>query len=119
MIVVVTKPGGLAVDDALMARIRNLLMRADGVAERRMFGGVVFLFDGNIGVGVHAKEMIVRTTPEIATQALRNPQVRAFDLSGKILKGWLLVAAKGTARDIELRKWLSMGSSFARSLPAK
>jgi hypothetical protein len=84
-----------------------------------MFGGLAFLLGGNMSVGVHGSDMIVRIAPEETDAALAEPHVRLFDLTGRPMKGWVLVEPAGVSSDATLRKWVDRGVNFAGSLPAK
>jgi TfoX/Sxy family transcriptional regulator of competence genes len=109
----------VAFDDVLAARIRDVLSGTEGLVEKRMFGGVAFLLNGNMCCGVHGDDVIVRVDPESAEDALRAPHVRIFDLTGRPMKGWLLVGSDAVASDEQLRSWVGLGVDFAGSLPAK
>ena len=109
----------MAYDEALAARIRDHLSGESGIAEKRMFGGIAFLLNGNMCCGVHGNEVIVRVDPESAATALREPHVRVFDLTGRPMKGWLLVGSPGVASNEQMRRWVGKGVEFAGSLPAK
>ena len=109
----------MAFDVDLAARIRKRLGRRAGLAEKTMFGGLAFLLNGNMCVGVHGTEMIVRLDPADTDKALKQAHVRVFDLSGRPMKGWILVEPKGLARAEALAKWVKTGLTYAASLPAK
>ena len=109
----------MAYDETLAARIREGLGKRGGMEEKKMFGGLAFLLRGNMCVGVHGNELIVRVDPDEGARALAEPGVRPFDLTGRPMKGWLLVEAKGLATDSALRRWLDAGVIFADSLPPK
>jgi len=109
----------VAFDEALAARVRGVLSSTEGLAEKRMFGGIAFLVNGNMCCGVHADELILRLDREHAEKALGDADVRAFDLTGRPMKGWLLIAPGGLASDDDLRSWVDRGVAFASSLPAK
>ena len=109
----------MAFDEALAARIRKQLGKRKGIAEKKMFGGLAFLLNGNMSVGVHADAMIVRLDPEASAKALKQKHTRVFDLSGKPMKGWVLVDPGGTKSDAALAEWVAMGVSYAASLPTK
>ena len=107
-------------DEKLAARIRKQLGKKKGLVEKRMFGGVAFMLNGNMCVGIHKDELIVRLAPEDTEQALTQKHTRIFDLSGgRTMKGWILVQPKGIATDAALGKWVTVGVKFAASLPAK
>ena len=84
-----------------------------------MFGGIAFLLNGNMCCGVHGDELILRLDREHAEEALGEPHVRVFDLTGSPMKGWVLIAPGGVATDGDLRSWVGRGVAFAGSLPAK
>jgi len=109
----------VAFDEALAARVRGVLKGSDGLVEKRMFGGIAFLLNGNMCCGVHGDELIVRLDPERAEAALSDRHVRVFNLTGRPMKGWVLIARGGVATDEALRSWVGRGSDFAGSLPPK
>ncbi len=109
----------MAFDDALAARVRALISGNSGLTERKMFGGLAFLINGNMSVGIHGSELIARMSPDDARAALCEPGVRVFDLSGKPMKGWLLVSVKILGDENALASWVEKAVAFARSLPAK
>ena len=109
----------MAYDEGLATRVRELIGGEPGLAEKKMFGGLAMLLDGNMAVGVHGDDLIVRTDPGQHEALLTEPGVHPFDLTGRPMKGWLMVAADGCAEDGELRRWVGRGVAFARSLPAK
>jgi hypothetical protein len=110
----------MAFDEALAQRIRKRLTRKrGGVVEKKMFGGLAFLLDGNMCCGVHEREMIVRLDPRRTAAALAAPHTRVFDLNGRPMKGWILVEPSGVADDAGLARWLQLATDYAASLPAK
>ena len=109
----------MAFDENLAARIRDALAKRAGLTEKRMFGGLAFLLRGNMCVGVHGNDMIVRLAPEETDAALAERHTRVFDLTGRPMKGWLLVEPQGLASKPALEKWVERAVSFAGSLPAK
>ncbi|MFZ5864233.1 MAG: TfoX/Sxy family protein [Nitrospirota bacterium] len=109
----------MAIDDKLGERIRKHLGTRRGVVEKKMFGGLAFLLNGNMCCGVHGQELIVRLPPDETERALSQPHTRIFDLSGRPMKGWILVQAKGLADDRALAQWVEVGVRYAASLPAK
>jgi len=109
----------MAYDEGLAQRLRDALVDEHALSERRMFGGVAFMLDGNMALGVSGDELMVRAGPDRFDEALARSPARIFDLSGRPMKGWVLVAPDGTADDGDLAGWLELGVSFARSLPPK
>ena len=109
----------MALDEKLAARIRARLGKRPGVVERKMFGGIIFMLEGNMCCGVHRDALIARLGPEEAGAALAEPHTRVFDLTGRPMKAWVLVEAKGLAKDAQLGKWLDRAAWWAGSLPPK
>lgn len=109
----------MAFDEGLAERIRKQLPGQKALAEKKMFGGLAFLLNGNMCCGVHRSELIVRLEPSQTDAALSVPHTRIFDLSGRPMKGWILVEPAGLADDAALAKWLSLGTKYAASLPKK
>lgn len=109
----------MAFDEKLAERIRRSLGKRKGLTERKMFGGIAFLLNGNMCCGVHGTEMIVRLAPEATDEALRDHHTRLFDLTGRPMQGWILVAPAGLTTQIQLGKWVGIAAKYAGSLPVK
>jgi TfoX/Sxy family transcriptional regulator of competence genes len=110
----------MAYDEVLADRIRGQLSRESGFKEQKMFGGVGFMVDGNMVAGAsNSGELMLRVGPDKHDDALSRPGARVFEMSGRPMKGWLLVSSDAVATDPALRSWLDEALSFARSLPAK
>ena len=109
----------MAFDENLAARIRKALARKKGIAEKKMFGGVGFLLNRNMLVGVWKDSLIVRLGPEQAEEAQREPHVGEFDITGKAMKGWVLVAPQGVADEDAVKGWVRRAMKFVGKLRAK
>ena len=109
----------MAFDEQLANSVRKQLGRKAGLVEKKMFGGLAFLIDGNMSVGVHGNELIVRVAPESTDATLKEPGARVFDLTGRPMKGWLLVGGVGINDPTSLTKWVRRGVDYASSLPKK
>ena len=109
----------MAFSTALAERIRQALARKRGVEEKKMFGGVGFLLNGNMLVGVWRDSLIVRLGPEEGDLALREPHVKEFDITGRAMKGWVLVGPEGVEGDEQLDGWIERATKFVKTLPAK
>jgi TfoX/Sxy family transcriptional regulator of competence genes len=109
----------MAFSEALAGRIRDHLARRKGIEEKTMFGGVGFLLNGNMCVGVQKESLIVRIAPEQTDDALREPFVGPFQVGGRSMKGWLLVAPEGVADDAALRRWIDRALAFVAAMPGK
>jgi TfoX/Sxy family transcriptional regulator of competence genes len=110
----------MAYDNDLAHRIREQLAGEHGVTEKAMFGGLAFMLDGNMTVGISSGgELMVRVGPDASEKALARAHTRIFDMTGRPMKGWILVAAEGFATKRQLAAWLGRGLAFARTLPPK
>ncbi len=109
----------MAYDEGLAQRIGDMLGEQPGLVEKKMFGGVGFLLHGNMACGVHKDALIVRVGPERYDEALKRPHTRPFDMTGRPMKGWVMLAADGYEADDDLSSWVQQGIEFALSLPPK
>jgi TfoX/Sxy family transcriptional regulator of competence genes len=109
----------MAYDEALADRVRSRLAGERGLTEKAMFGGLAFLLDGNLAVGVRSDDLMVRVGPEAADEALERPHARPSYMGERLMKGWILVAPAGLAGEEELAQWVRRGVQYARGLPAK
>ncbi|MGC1164534.1 MAG: TfoX/Sxy family protein [Solirubrobacterales bacterium] len=109
----------MAFDETLAQRIRDLLAPRAGLSERKMFGGIAFMLDGNMAVGVIGEDLMARLDPEDAERALKEPHTRPMDFTGRPSKNMIYVDAAGTALDTDLASWVDAGADFAASLPPK
>jgi hypothetical protein len=109
----------MAYDGALAERIHAVLDGRDGVSHREMFGGVGFLLNGNMCVGIWKDELILRLAAEDADAALAEPDVRVFDITGRPMTGWVLVAPGGTASDDALRAWIDRAVAYVSIMRPK
>jgi TfoX/Sxy family transcriptional regulator of competence genes len=109
----------MACDEGLAQRIRELLEEEPGFDEKRMFGGIGFLIYGNMACGIIGDDLIVRVGTENYEDLLQSPHVRKFDLTGRPMRGWLMVSPEGCESDDNLSGWVERGLDFALSLPPK
>ena len=109
----------MAFDEALAAHIRQRLARRKNIVEKKMFGGVGFLLHGNMLVGVWKDSLIARLGPDEGDLALLEPHVKEFDITGRAMKGWVLVGPEGVQNDEQLTDWIERPTRFVRALPAK
>jgi hypothetical protein len=109
----------MAFSEQLAERIRQGLARRKGIEEKKMFGGVGFLLNGNLLVGVWKDSLIVRLGPDEGDEALKEPHVKEFDITGRPMKGWVLVGPEGVEGDDELSGWVQRAMKFVGKLPAK
>ncbi|WIV56559.1 TfoX/Sxy family protein [Amycolatopsis nalaikhensis] len=109
----------MAYDEDLAERVRDALEGERGLAEKKMFGGLAFLLDGNMAVGVTGDALMVRLSAADGEDALAEPGARPFDMTGRPMKGWLLVDPAGHRKAADLGRWVGRGVAFARTMPPK
>ena len=109
----------MAYSKSLSERIRHLVSRQRGVTEKKMFGGVCFLLNGNLLVGVWKDSLIVRVGKDAYEAALLVEHVKEFDITGRPMKGWVMVEADGIDSDHQLTHWVDQATLFVRTLPVK
>lgn len=105
----------IAIADDIRARIAN----HTGLSEREMFGGIAFMINGNMAVGVSGEELMVRVGKDNHAGAIALPGARTFDMSARPMRGWVAVAPEGFATDAAFEGWVDRGVAFAETLPKK
>ncbi len=105
--------------ESLASRIRDLLAGRRGITEKKMFGGVGFLLHGNMTVGIWKTLLIVRLGTGQVAVALKEPHVVPFDITGRPMKGWVMVEAEGIEANEQLRGWIERAVEFVEKLPRK
>jgi hypothetical protein len=109
----------MAYDEGLAQRVRQILKDLPGFTEKKMFGGIGFMLMGNMACGVNKDDLIVRVGPERYDEALAKAHARQFDMTGRPMRGWVVVGPDGCRSDAELGAWVDQGVEFALSLPPK
>ena len=110
----------MAFDEGLAQRIREVLDARSDVEDKQMFGGIAFLIAGNMACGVSGDELIVRMEREDAARLLaEEPGTREFDMTGRPMRNWVMVAPEAVADDADLERWVRRGEAFAAGLPPK
>jgi TfoX/Sxy family transcriptional regulator of competence genes len=109
----------MAYSESLARRIRQVFAGRRGIVEKKMFGGVGFMLNGNMCVGVWKTSLIVRLGPELADAALKEPNVVEFDITGRSMKGWAMVEPDGLETDEQLSGWIQQSVEFVETLPVK
>jgi TfoX/Sxy family transcriptional regulator of competence genes len=99
--------------------LRALAGKNAQFSERKMFGGLCFMRQGNMSFGVVGRELMVRVGPDSYAQALALPHAREMDFTGRSMRGMVFVSEDGISEDENLEDWLHRGIAFAESLPAK
>lgn len=106
-------------DKDLEARINKIVSRWPHTGSKKMFGGICHLVNGNMLAGVYHNYLILRLGEEGAWEALKQPHARPFDMTGKPMKGWVMIEDKGVATDKNLKIWLEKARKFVGTLPSK
>lgn len=109
----------MAYDEGLAQRVSEALADRPGLVEKTMFGGVGYMLRGNMACGVLNQDLIVRVGKDRYEEALAAEHTRPFDITGRIMTGWVMVAPAGTEQDQALVEWVDQGVAFASSLPPK
>ncbi len=108
----------MAYNVALAERIRSQLQDVPFI-EKKMFGGIGFLLQGNMACGVVHDDLIVQFDPDKNKAFLKGAHTRPFAMSGRPMKGWLLVDSNGYKTGRQLNVWIKEGMDFALTLPPK
>jgi TfoX/Sxy family transcriptional regulator of competence genes len=108
----------MAYNILLSQRIDQLIKNKKGFTRKEMFGGIGYMFNGNMCVGVHKDDLIVRFDPEISDSLMSKKNVMPFAITGRPMKGWLLVNDEGVKGN-ELEKWFELAFAYIKKLPPK
>jgi hypothetical protein len=110
----------MAFDEDLADRVRAQLSGTAGVVEQRMFGGLAFLIGGNMAVAASGQGgLLLRCDPADTAKHVAAPNVARFEMRGKEMDGWLRVDGAAVRTAAALRRWVTVGVTYAQSLPAK
>jgi len=110
----------VAYDEELADRIRELLHGESGLTEQKMFGGLAFLIGGNMCVAASGQGgVLVRVDPDESDALVATTSARLMEMRGRRMRGWLRVEADEVRTKRQLAKWVRLGATYARSLPAK
>jgi TfoX/Sxy family transcriptional regulator of competence genes len=110
----------MAYDEELARRIRGLIAEEPGLTEKKMFGGLAFLIDGNMAVAASGQGgLLVRVDPAQSDELMAGSSARPMEMRGRTMAGWLRVDTDDVGTKRQLAVWVNRGTSFARSLPPK
>ena len=110
----------MAYAKAIEEIIQKLYVGEKGLTAKRMFGGVCYLVGGNMAFGIYKDNLIIRLgSPELAQQEIDSRRALPFDITGKAIKGWVMIPKTKLAGPKEYKKWLDRGLGFAGSLKPK
>ncbi|WP_067503871.1 TfoX/Sxy family protein [Actinoplanes sp. TFC3] len=108
----------MAYDAALAERLRDLLAPRPGILAKPMFGGLCFLSDGNMLVCIWGDDLMVRVGREATEEALRHPGTRPCDVTGRPMRGWVVVDGE-QLDDETLEQWVKRAGAFVATLVPK
>lgn len=106
-------------DEDLADRMRRIYSSRMDVVEKKMFGGLVFMVSGHMSCGIAREELMVRVGAEGYADALAEPFAREMDLSGRSMRGFVLVEPEGFDTEEQLRLWIERSLAFVESLEPK
>ncbi len=110
----------MAYDEELAERVRHVLAGESGLTERKMFGGIGFMLDGNMAVGVSGQGgLMLRVPPDRTDMLLEEPHAEPFEMHGRHAAGWLRIREDGVATADDLDRWVTVGVDHVRTLPPK
>ena len=109
----------MAYDEKLADQIRDQFKGKGRITEKKMFGGLCFMMNGNMTCGVEKDNLVVRVGPDQYDWALKQKHTRPMDFTGRPLKGFVYVLPQGIKTPSSLKKWLDLATDFVNSLPSK
>ena len=110
----------MAYDEKLAHRIRELVGTESGLTEQKMFGGLAFLIGGNMAVAASGQGgLLVRVDPAKSNRLVTTTNARPMEMRGREMQGWLRVDSDDVRTKRQLLRWITLGATYARSLPAK
>ncbi len=112
----------MSYNEQLAERIREHLAATEDLAqlrEQKMFGGIAFMWRGNMLVGVHEDRLLIRVPREETDAALKQPRVHPFDITGRPMSGWLSIEADAAKTARDLARWIARSRAHVATLPPK
>lgn len=109
----------MAYDEGLAERIRDVLADNPEIREKKMFGGLAFMLNGNMACGLIKEDLMVRVDSDNYEEVLSKPHARKMEFTGRPMKGFITVEAEGSEDVKMLKAWIKQGLDYAGSLPAK
>ena len=108
----------MAYDENLAERVRTILASEPSLSERKMFGGLAFMIDGHMCCGIVGHDLMLRLGPDGSDAALKRPNVRPMDFTGRPMTSMVFVEPEGL-RGRALRRWVEKAATFAHTLPSR
>ena len=109
----------MAYDEQWAKRLSKLVAQRQDFHEQKMFGGIGFLLRGNMCFGIYKEFLILRLGETQATRALKKPHTKPFDITGRPMKGWVMVELEEISTEAALKQWITPAIDFVLTLPRK
>lgn len=109
----------MAFDEDLARRLKIHTAEWGSFSEKKMFGRMCYLLNGNMCFGIYKNNLIVRVGEQVATQLLSQPHIKPFDITGKAMKGWAMISPEGYAAEKDLMHLIELAKRFTHTLPPK
>ncbi len=109
----------MAYDQGLAERLKYLLQDRPDMVEKKMFGGIGWLLSGNMCVGIHKDDLVIRIGAELCEKVLLEPHAKPMDITGKPMKGWAMINPEGLEDDADLKRYTDLAIGFVKTLPEK
>ena len=109
----------MAYNEALADRIRLVLGERADIEEKKMFGGIAFMYKGKMACGIVKDDLMVRVVVSKYESSLEKPHCREMDFTGRPMKGFLYVEPEGFGSEPQLAEWVGLGIEFAESAAGK
>lgn len=110
----------MAYDEALAEKVRKLMAGESGLTEKRMFGGLAMLLNGNMAVAVRGRGgLMIRVDPDKSDAMLDDAGASIAVMRGRPMQGWIVVESDAVAKPADLKRWVKRGTAYARTLPPK
>jgi TfoX/Sxy family transcriptional regulator of competence genes len=106
-------------DTSLAQRMHEILHSRGAFQEKKMFGGIAFMYNGNMALGVLHDDLFARIGLERYEAALKQPGIELFSPTGKPMVGWITVTPQAYPAPSDLVKWIDLAMDFVKTLPAK
>ncbi len=109
----------MAYDSVLAERLARIIASHPGMEEKRMFGGICYMLNGNMCVGIHKDNLIVRIGGDDTEEIFKEPYVKPMDITGRVMKGWAMIESEGIVKDKSLERFCGYAIEFVETLPPK
>ncbi len=102
----------MAYDEKLAIRIREELSSLKNIEEKKMMGGLTFMYNDKMCVGIFNNQLMCRIDPEVYEQTLKQKGCHVMAFAGRVMKGWVLIDESGIERKNDLQKWINLALDF-------